>query len=137
MPVSSAQGHSVKPGLPLMELKRRLSERWGGLEAVPTDEHAPARRFRLPRSLGKLGFISSVSEPFCSTCDRLRVGATGRLQLCMAHPDGLDLRPLLRAGLDDAALGLAVAEAVLRKPAGHAFYRAPVPEGLAMSRIGG
>jgi GTP 3',8-cyclase len=137
MPVSSALGHVVKPGLPLAELKRRLVQRWGGLDLVPTDEHAPARRFQLPRSLGKLGFISSVSEPFCSTCDRLRIGATGRLQLCMAHPDGLDLRPLLKAGLDEAGLGEAVAAAVLRKPAGHAFYRGPVPEGLAMSRIGG
>ncbi|HTA17512.1 MAG TPA: GTP 3',8-cyclase MoaA, partial [bacterium] len=79
----------------------------------------------------------SVTEPFCGACDRLRVGATGRLQLCMAHPDGLDLRPLLRSGLDDAALAAAVAEAVLRKPSGHAFYREPVPDGLAMSRIGG
>jgi cyclic pyranopterin phosphate synthase len=137
MPVSSALGHAVKPGLPMAELKQRLAERWGSLEPVPTDVHAPARRFKLPRSLGKLGFISSVTEPFCSTCDRLRVGATGRLQLCMAHPDGLDLRPLLRSGLDDVGLGEAVAGAVLRKPSGHAFYREPVPEGLAMSRIGG
>jgi cyclic pyranopterin phosphate synthase len=137
MPMSSALGHSVKPGLPMDALKRRLAERWGALEPVPTGEHAPARRFKLPRSLGKLGFISSVSEPFCSACDRLRVSATGRLQLCMAHADGMDLRPLLRASVDDGALGGAVAAAVLRKPAGHAFYREPVTAGLAMSRIGG
>ncbi|HTB21835.1 MAG TPA: GTP 3',8-cyclase MoaA [bacterium] len=137
MPVSSALGHGVKPGLPMEQLKSRLAGRWGGLEPVPTDAHAPARRFRLPRSLGKLGFISSVSEPFCGACDRLRLGPTGRLQLCMAHPDGLDLRPLLKSGLDDQGLAEALVAAVLRKPSGHAFYRGPQPQGLAMSRIGG
>jgi cyclic pyranopterin phosphate synthase len=137
MPVSSALGHQVQAGLSLMELKERLTRRWGALEAVPTDSHAPARRYRLPGSLGKLGFIASVSESFCSACDRLRLSATGRLQLCMAHPDGLDLRALLRGGVSDARLMDAIAEAVWRKPAGHAFYQAPVPAGLAMSQIGG
>lgn len=137
MPVSTALGHAVKPGLSFFELKRRLVERWGSLEPVATDSHATARRFRLGKALGNLGFISSVTEPFCSSCDRLRVGATGRLQLCMARPDGLDVRPLLRSGLDDRGLEEALAGAVLRKPSGHAFYREAVPEGQAMSRIGG
>jgi cyclic pyranopterin phosphate synthase len=137
MPVSAALGHAVKPGLPFTELKRRLAERWGPLEPLAADSHATARRFRLGKSLGTLGFISSVTEPFCASCDRLRVGATGRLQLCMARTDGLDLRPLLRGGLDDRAFEEALAGAVLRKPSGHAFYREAVPAGLAMSRIGG
>ena len=137
MPVSSALGHQVKPGLSLMELKERLTRRWGALEEVATDPHAPARRYRLPGSLGKLGFIASVSEAFCSACDRLRLSATGRLQLCMAHPDGIDLRSLLRGGVSDARLSDAVAEAVWRKPAGHSFYQSAVPAGLAMSQIGG
>jgi cyclic pyranopterin phosphate synthase len=137
MPVSAALGHSIKPGLSLTTLKQRLSERWGALEAVATDAHAPARRWRLPHSLGKLGFIASVSESFCSACDRLRLSATGRLQLCMAHPDGLDLRPLLRGGSSDAQISEAIAAAVWRKPAGHSFFQTPVPAGLAMSQIGG
>lgn len=137
MPVSSALGHGLAKGLDLMELRERLTRRWGSLESVATDPHAPARRHRLPKALGKLGFIASVSEPFCSACDRLRLGATGRLQLCMAHPDGMDLRSLLRGGVSDARLADAIAEAVWRKPAGHAFYQGPVPQGLAMSQIGG
>ena len=137
MPVSSALGHSVEKGLDLMELKERLTRRWGALVPVATDPHAPARRYALPGAQGKLGFIASVSEPFCSACDRLRLGATGRLQLCMAHPDGLDLRALLRGRVSDARLIDAIAEAVWRKPAGHAFYQSPVPQGLAMSQIGG
>jgi cyclic pyranopterin phosphate synthase len=137
MPVSAALGHSVSGGLAMVELKRRLEARWGILEAVPTDAHAPARRYRLPGGLGKVGFISSVSESFCGACDRLRLGATGRLQLCMAHSDGLDLRSLLRAGASDAVLTDAISEAVWRKPAGHAFFQAPVVAGLAMSQIGG
>jgi cyclic pyranopterin phosphate synthase len=137
MPVSSSLGHSVRKGVDLMELKARFIRRWGALPEVPTDVHAPARRFQLPGALGKLGFIASVSEPFCSACDRLRLSATGRLQLCMAHPDGIDLRALMRNGVSDARLTDAIAESVWRKPAGHAFYQLPVPQGLAMSQIGG
>jgi cyclic pyranopterin phosphate synthase len=137
MPVSSSLGHGVAKGVDLMELKARFTRRWGALQEVATDLHAPARRFQLPGARGKLGFIASVSEPFCSACDRLRLSATGRLQLCMAHPDGMDLRALLRGGVSDARLTDAIAEAVWRKPAGHAFYQAPVPQGLAMSQIGG
>ncbi|MGH7442151.1 MAG: GTP 3',8-cyclase MoaA [bacterium] len=137
MPLTSALGGTFRPGPDFDMLERRLAERWGALEPVETDPHAPARRFRLPFGRGKLGFIRSVTRPFCAGCDRLRLGPNGRLQLCLAHTDGLDLRTLLRTGADDAALAEAIAGAALRKPSGHAFYREAIPEGMAMSRIGG
>jgi cyclic pyranopterin phosphate synthase len=137
MPITAALGDGVAGGLPLAVLKRRLEERYGRLEPVAADPSAPARLYRLPGARGKVGFIASVSDSFCGSCDRLRLSSTGRLQLCMAHPDGLDLRGLLRGGVSDEALAGAISEAAWRKPEGHAFYRqAPAP-GQAMSRIGG
>lgn len=136
MPISGAVGRPAA-GLPMAALKRRMEERWGRLEALATEASAPARRWRIPGALGAVGFIASVSDSFCGSCDRLRLSATGRLQLCLAHPDGLDLRALLRGGATDATLKGAIAEAVWRKPAGHEFHRqAPSPQ-AAMSRIGG
>lgn len=137
MPISSSLGWGVRPGLRLEEMKARLEAQFGALTAVATEANAPARRFRLRGALGKVGFIASVSEAFCAACDRLRLSATGRLQLCLAHPDGLELKPLLRGGASDAVLERAITEAVFLKPAGHEFYKAAPAEGLAMSRIGG
>lgn len=137
MPISSSLGWGVKPGLNLAQMKERLEAHFGQLEAVPTDAHAPARRYQLPGALGKVGFIASVSEAFCAACDRLRLSATGRLQLCLAHSDGLELKPLLRSSASDAVLERAITEAVYRKPAGHAFYKEAPAAGLAMSQIGG
>lgn len=136
MPISAAVG-PPEVGLPLAALKRRIEERWGRLAPLVAEPSAPARRWRIPGARGAVGFIASVSDSFCASCDRLRLSCTGRLQLCLAHPDGLDLRALLRAGATDAALEGAIAEAVWRKPEGHAFHRqAPAPQ-AAMSRIGG
>ena len=137
MPVSAALGGSVAGGISMKVLKARIVERFGALEEVPTAAHSPARRFWMPSAVGKLGFIQSVSEAFCSSCDRLRLSSTGFLQLCMAHPDGVDLKPMLRSGISDAVLARSIQEAVFRKPAGHSFYKqAPAPT-MAMSRIGG
>lgn len=136
MPISAGL-EPVAPGPDPMQLRRELVARWGGLEPVAGDPHAPARLYRLPGALGRLGFISSVSESFCAACDRLRLGPTGRLQLCLAHPDGVDLREPLRSGASDAVLERIIAEAVWRKPAGHAFAVQAPAHGQAMSRIGG
>lgn len=136
MPISAGL-ETPAPGPGPMELRRLLVARWGALEPVATEAHAPARLYRLPGALGRIGFISSVSESFCAACDRLRLGPTGRLQLCLAHADGVDLRGPLRAGAPDAVLERIIAEAVWRKPAGHAFATQPPAQGQAMSRIGG
>lgn len=136
MPVTAGL-EPVAAGPAPVELRHDLAARWGALEPVAADPHAPARLYRLPKALGRVGFISSVSESFCAACDRLRLGPTGRLQLCLAHPDGVDLRGLLRSGADDAVLERVITEAVWRKPAGHAFRESAPAPGQAMSRIGG
>ena len=74
------------------ELIAQLEAIHGPLEPLglaPTDS---ARRFRIPGAKGKLGFISSVSDPFCATCNRMRLTADGRLHLCLLRDDEVDLR---------------------------------------------
>lgn len=123
--------------IPNAEVRRLLEERFGPLRPAPSDPHAPARTWRLAGGRGRVGFISSVTESFCGACDRLRLLSNGFLKLCMAHPDGLDLRTPLRAGAGRETVLAAVREAVWRKPAGHAFQERRSFEESLMSRIGG
>ena len=107
------------------------------MEGVPGYDHAPSTDYRLPGAKGKIGFISSVSDSFCSLCDRLRLSADGFLKLCMAKPEGLDLRPFLREGYTDEAIQGKILQAVYHKPEGHQFwFQEPAPS-EAMSRFGG
>jgi cyclic pyranopterin phosphate synthase len=118
--------------------KAELERAFGALENLERERSAaPASLMRLKGARGRLGFISSVSQPFCSACDRLRLQANGFLRLCMARPEGLDLKPLLRGGASQAELSQAIREAAWLKPSGHAFASQAPLEGSQMSSIGG
>jgi len=103
----------------------------------------PARYAKLtPKGGGDavdVGFVSALSHNFCSTCNRVRVTATGALQECLAFPGTLSLRDAMRAGADDAALTALIAGALYGKGPGHRFD--PRDGGLrthqAMSVTGG
>ncbi|HJT25109.1 MAG TPA: GTP 3',8-cyclase MoaA [bacterium] len=137
MPVTASVNLERSEGVPPREVKRTIEEVFGKLEPLSGYAHAPSADYRLPNAMGKIGFISSVSDSFCSRCDRLRLSADGFLKLCMAHADGLALKPLLQEGVPVEALKERIQGAVFHKPEGHSFwYTTPAP-GEAMSRIGG
>ncbi len=75
------------------------------LEAIGgTETGETSRRYRFVDGQGEIGFISSVSHPFCGTCNRLRLSAQGKMYTCLFATDGTDLREHLRAGLSDDGL---------------------------------
>ena len=101
--------------LPMAEIRRRLAE-LGPLEAVAASATAgPARTFRVPGFRGELGFISSVSDHHCPTCNRLRLTAAGWLRPCLFAAPELDLKGPLRRGASDAALAQLFLDAILLK----------------------
>jgi cyclic pyranopterin phosphate synthase len=87
---------------------------------------------------GNVGLIASVSQPFCSTCNRTRLTADGQLRSCLFATKETDLRALLRDGVDDAGIEAAWRAAMWDKPAGHGI-NAPnfVQPRRSMSAIGG
>ncbi len=137
MPVTASVHLERSRGVPPLEVRTIIEESFGPLEPVSGYAHAPSADFRLPGAAGKIGFISSVSDSFCSRCDRLRLSSDGFLKLCMAHPDGLALRPLLREGVSDEILSERILGAVYQKPEGHSFWFKAPAVGQEMSRIGG
>lgn len=87
---------------------------------------------------GAVGFISSVTEPFCESCDRLRLTADGRLLACLFALEDTDLRTPLRAGASDADLSQLMRQGVSGKWAGHRINQPDfVRPTRSMSMIGG
>ena len=103
------------------------------------DEGSPAAVFRFADGApGGMGFISSVTEPFCDTCNRVRLTADGQLRACLFALDETDLRGVLRQGESDADLERIVREAVWGKWAGHRINHPDfVRPDRSMSMIGG
>ncbi|MDQ4019971.1 MAG: GTP 3',8-cyclase MoaA [Actinomycetota bacterium] len=117
---------------------RAIVERHWPLEEIPAAASSTARRFRFADGSGELGFVSPVSEPFCSSCDRIRLTADGRLRTCLFSRREWDLRSPLRAGASDAELRELIRTAVRHKELKHrisdpGFVRAS----RSMSQIGG
>jgi GTP 3',8-cyclase len=124
--------------LPISEVRRRLAA-LGPLRAVTSSATAgPARTFRVPGFKGELGFISSVSDHHCPTCNRLRLTAAGRLRPCLFAAPEIDLKGPLRQGASDETLAQLFEEAIRLKgcvsPAPDLTSAAP---GRSMVGIGG
>jgi GTP 3',8-cyclase len=96
-----------------------------------------ARLYQLPGAVGTLGFISSVTQPFCAACNRARLTADGRLRLCLLRDKEIDLLTPLRQGASDADLVALLEAAIWDKPWGHGLAEQEVPMQRVMSEIGG
>ena len=99
---------------------------------------APAERFRFADGIGEIGLISSVSEPFCGTCNRLRLTADGALRNCLFSDDEQTVREVLRSGGTDLDLSVLFREAVWAKFPGHGINEPGfLSPARSMSMIGG
>lgn len=96
-----------------------------------------ARVFQLEGAPGTIGFISSVSQPFCGGCNRARLTADGVLRMCLLRDKELPLLPLLRGGAEDMELKRLIEDAIWFKPWGHGLADRVIPRNRMMSEIGG
>jgi cyclic pyranopterin phosphate synthase len=83
------------------------------------DPHAPASEFEFEDGIGKIGFIASVSRPFCMSCDRFRITADGKLRNCLFSLEETDVKDLLRSGAADTAIAQAIRDSIAAKKEGH------------------
>jgi cyclic pyranopterin phosphate synthase len=104
----------------LEDVRARLAERWT-LTDTAERTGGPARYTRIDETGQRIGFITPLSHNFCESCNRVRLTCTGQLYMCLGQDDDADLRRVLRATDDDAALEAAIREAIARKPRGHDF----------------
>jgi len=138
MPLGSVSDFQQDQVVSSAETRSRIETALGPLEVVPGHNgHDPSRPYRLRNARGQLGFISSVTEPFCEGCNRLRLTADGKLRLCLLRDDEADLLTPLRAGANFAELRRLMAEAAYRKPWGHRLEQHDIAKSREMSQIGG
>ncbi len=99
---------------------------------------APASDYTYDDGRGRIGVIASVTESFCDSCDRIRLGAEGGFRNCLFAPDDIDLRTIIRDGGTDDDLAAAMSGSVADKWAGHQINRVHfIRPSKSMSQLGG
>jgi cyclic pyranopterin phosphate synthase len=108
------------------------------IEIPDRDARAPATEYRFADGVGRIGFIASISRPFCLNCNRLRLTSDGKLRYCLFAIDETDVKPLLRDGSPDDAIVHAIRGNVAKKWLGHEINSTHfVPPPRPMYSIGG
>ena len=121
------------------EIKALIESQYGPLVPITTgDASETARRYTFSDGIGEVGFINPVSEPFCASCDRIRLTADGQLRTCLFATEETDLRAVVRSEASDEELAGVIRQAVWHKELKHyigdkRFKRA----NRSMSMIGG
>ena len=115
-----AEGHwNREKVVPAREIIDRISAVFPVEEVPDVPASDPARRYRFLDGRGEFGVIASVTEPFCGSCDRIRITADGKLRTCLFSHREADLKTPLREGVEDAHLAEIIKGAVGKKEAGH------------------
>jgi GTP 3',8-cyclase len=111
----------------------------GPVEAVPdADPRAPATEYRYQDGSGRLGFIASVSKPFCLNCNRIRLTSDGKLRYCLFAIDETDVKHLLRSNATDEEIQATIRQNVSEKWLGHEINSNKfIPPPRPMYAIGG
>lgn len=138
MPFGSEADFAQSAVVSSTETRQRIEAALGPLQPVPGhDLHDPARPYRLAGAQGQIGFISTITEPFCAGCNRLRLTADGKLRLCLLRDGEFDILTPLRQGVDSATLRQRIHAAAYHKPWGHGLPSGDIPQLRLMSQIGG
>jgi cyclic pyranopterin phosphate synthase len=85
---------------------------------IPTNNTDPAMLYSFVDGKGTIGFIPSITEPFCGNCDRIRLTSDGRLLTCLFENPGYDLRSMLRSGKSEYYIKKQLIESIKKKPEG-------------------
>jgi cyclic pyranopterin phosphate synthase len=138
MPFAGATELQVQQLVTASQIKSYIESELGGLEKTNGGKlDGEARTFRLPGAQGELGFIASVTQPFCSSCTRARLTADGRLRLCLLREGEVDLLSPMREGATLEDLRQIILRGVWNKPWGHGLDDGIIPLNRVMSEIGG
>ena len=139
MPLDAGRGWSHDRLVPAAETKERIERRFAIVEEARARPSEVASTCRFADGApGRVGFVASVTSPFCGACSRLRITADGMIRPCLFGEREWDLRDLMRAGASDDDIARRLVDAAWTKVRGHSIgaedFRRPL---RSMSAIGG
>lgn len=138
MPMGQARFDEHNALMTANEMRETLAERFDLRPAAGADPRDPARAWVCRRTGARVGFITSISENFCATCNRMRLTAAGGLRPCLHQDAEVDVRAILRGGGDDADIAETFVRAASQKWAGHHINDViPLYSSKEMVAIGG
>ncbi|MFN2197284.1 MAG: GTP 3',8-cyclase MoaA [Anaerolineales bacterium] len=138
MPFAGATDLQTSQAVDTEEMMASIEKGLGALLPVNGGQlDGEARLYRLNGAAGTLGFISTVTAPFCADCTRARLTADGRLRLCLLREREVDLLTPLRQGASLAELRQIILDGIWHKPWGHGLADGIIPLNRVMSEIGG
>lgn len=137
MPLGEIDSHlRSKTAVQSLSIKEQLQAEFGLEESDFADAASgPSRYLKIAKTNSKVGFISPMSDNFCSSCNRVRVTAEGKLLLCLGNEHSLDLREIIRTNPQD--LKQAIVDSMQRKPERHYFDPNDITITRHMSATGG
>ncbi|WP_408956608.1 GTP 3',8-cyclase MoaA [Natroniella sp. ANB-PHB2] len=119
MPIGGKRSEQEEKYLSIAELKRKIKEREKLLPSKFVIGNGPANYYRVAGASGTIGFISPISNHFCTSCNRIRLTATGYLRPCLCSDDEINLKELIRNNSNQERLMERFLEAVTYKPKQH------------------
>ncbi len=138
MPFAGVTDVQTQQIITAAQIHERIESALGKMEEANDGKlDGEARVYHLPGAKGDVGFISSVTAPFCSSCNRARLTADGRLRLCLLREKEVDLLTPLRAGATLEELRQLILDGVWYKPWGHGLADGIIPLNRVMNEIGG
>ncbi len=141
MPLENDHSWNLSRVVSGREARQSIAAHWPLVPDPSADPHAPASRFLFEDGRGSVGFIDSVTAPFCGSCSRLRLTSDGKFRVCLYDDKETDLRAALRGGEPDAAIAELMRAAVAGKGRGGALdileSKRPIALTRTMHQIGG
>lgn len=138
MPFGGATDLQTSQVITMKQIQSTIESEFGKLESANEGKlDGEAQVFHIHGAKGDLGFISSVTHPFCSACTRARLTADGKLRLCLLREKEVDLLTPLRAGASLEELRRLILNGVWEKPWGHGLADGVIALNRVMSEIGG
>jgi len=117
--------------------RHRIEQRYRLIPDDP-DSHSPARSFLIDGTRARVGFINPLSNVFCAQCNRVRLKVTGRIKTCLHGQEELDLKAMLRSGVEREEIKRHIAEKVFWRPEQHFLNRPDVlHQDFVMTSVGG
>ncbi|KAG5874926.1 hypothetical protein JTB14_019594 [Gonioctena quinquepunctata] len=112
--------------VPYKDMVNMIKEKWIGFSPLKNGANDTSKAWKVPGYEGQVGFITSMSEHFCGSCNRLRITADGNLKVCLFGNTEISLRDAIRNNCSDDDLTALISAAVKRKKKQHADIK-PTP----------